>query len=187
VEGTLLVRAETPGAWGGPVTGADYSVGQLVAPDAVVVVAGGADHSQTPFSDTGLVEGTLYRYDAYAYDEMRNYSLVASTLGIAGGAVEVEAEGPATALFLAPPTPNPTGGAAEVRFSLEESGPVRVDVFDAGGRHVRTLVQDRLEPARYAVHWDGRDAAGRSVAPGVYFVALEASGRRLTQRITRLD
>jgi hypothetical protein len=35
--------------------------------------------------------------------------------------------------------------------------------------------------------WDGRDAGGRVVPSGVYFVRLDRGGRSLVTRMVRLD
>ncbi|MCA9754128.1 MAG: hypothetical protein KC591_18150 [Gemmatimonadetes bacterium] len=47
-----------------------------------------------------------------------------------------------------------------------------LDVFDVNGRRVRTLSWTADAPELF---WDGRDAAGRSVAPGVYWARSAAS------------
>jgi hypothetical protein len=59
---------------------------------------------------------------------------------------------------------------------------VTVDVLDAGGDSVRTLVRKRREPAgRVSYTWDGRDNADRIVAEGLYRprVQLERNGRTI--------
>lgn len=69
--------------------------------------------------------------------------------------------------------PNPTvrlGAALEVRATSPMQ--VAVDVLDAAGRRVRTL-GDRVVPAGSSIlAWDGRDGAGRPVAPGTYLVRI---------------
>ncbi len=70
--------------------------------------------------------------------------------------------------------PNPFGSATTIRFDLPVGVNVRLDVFDAQGRRVRTLA-DRFFPAGYqSVTWDpARGDAGR-LGPGVYFYRIEA-------------
>jgi len=53
---------------------------------------------------------------------------------------------------------------------------VNATVIDVNGRRVASLVRNRLGPGRHDVHWN----PGR---PGVYFVRMEADGKRLTQRL----
>jgi flagellar hook assembly protein FlgD len=73
---------------------------------------------------------------------------------------------------LHPNYPNPFNPATVIPFSIDRPGHVRLDVVDASGRVLRTFA-DRLFPAGvYRVEWDGTDAAGGSVASGVYTVRL---------------
>jgi hypothetical protein len=89
--------------------------------------------------------------------------------------------------------PNPS--RAGVRLRVERSGfaaagAVRATVLDAAGRRVRTLEAPPPESVAGAselvLAWDGRDAAGRLVAPGVYRIRLEAGGRVAFGRLVRL-
>ncbi len=89
-------------------------------------------------------------------------------------------------LLLGSAHPNPTSVQTSFRMSLPDAGPVRLRVYDAGGRLVRTLLQGMMDAGTYAVDWDGRDMAGRSVAPGVYFFELRANTERLSKRVTWL-
>ncbi|MBZ0269461.1 hypothetical protein K8I85_15000, partial [bacterium] len=65
-------------------------------------------------------------------------------------------------------------------------GDVRVDVFDAGGRRVRTLADGPRSAGRQQVVWDGRSAGGVAVGTGVYFVRLQAAGRLETAKVLRV-
>ena len=72
--------------------------------------------------------------------------------------------------------PNPS--RTSITFGLEGAGAGPVQVLDARGRRVRSLV---AESGRAA--WDLRDAAGRRVPPGVYWgVAGNARVRIVVQR-----
>lgn len=70
--------------------------------------------------------------------------------------------------------PNPFSEGTDISYTLETSGPVRIDVFDAVGRRVRRLADGVTKSAgSHNVHWDGRDAFGRPAAAGVYFYRLD--------------
>lgn len=79
-------------------------------------------------------------------------------------------------LALAPPAPNPAMRATVVRFSLASSEGVRLAVYDAAGREVRLLVHGTLAAGRHEVAFDLRDAAGKALDAGVYFVSLRSGG-----------
>jgi flagellar hook assembly protein FlgD len=62
-------------------------------------------------------------------------------------------------------------------------GHVSLDVFDAAGRHIRTLVDGTLAASQHTVIWDGRNDTGAVAAAGVYLYQLEANGRSETRRM----
>ncbi|MHB8080240.1 MAG: FlgD immunoglobulin-like domain containing protein, partial [Candidatus Krumholzibacteriia bacterium] len=77
---------------------------------------------------------------------------------------------------LAAPYPNPFNPRVTVPFTLARAGTVRLAVFDAAGRLVATLLDAARPAGEGRVVWDGRDAAGRPVASGVYYVELRSEG-----------
>jgi hypothetical protein len=98
--------------------------------------------------------------------------------GIAPGAV---------GLTLAPPRPNPTVGPAVLEFETSLPGPATLQAYDVTGRRVATLLRaSRLAAGRHRVNWDGSDAAGGRVAPGVYFLRLETPHGSAERKLVRV-
>jgi hypothetical protein len=89
-------------------------------------------------------------------------------------------EGPATRLLAN--TPNPFNPSTTVRYEIARESNVRVDVFDARGGHVRTLVDERQQAGAYAVEWNATDHLGQSLASGVYFYRLAVDGHVVDTR-----
>lgn len=88
-------------------------------------------------------------------------------------------------LLLGPCVPNPFNPRAEIALTLPGAGPVRLAVHDAAGRRLATLVDGHLPAGRHLVVWNGRDAAGRDAASGVYWVrASTPAGHRALLRVT---
>lgn len=104
--------------------------------------------------------------------------LVAVTCGF------LDVPGNGRALSFDRPKPNPSNGRTVFTYALAADGPVRLELFGANGRVVRTLDRGTRVAGLHAVRWDGRDDSGRRVAPGVYFARLEAGGRELRQTLT---
>lgn len=75
---------------------------------------------------------------------------------------------------LLPNAPNPFNPATELRFALDEAGQAALNIYDLQGRLVRAFPAAAYAAGAHAVTWDGRDAAGRAVASGVYEVVLSA-------------
>ena len=184
-EGTLIVRWQGPLLWPGPLDGATYTVGQIVAPGARVIYVADEDHSVTPFTDTGLTAGETYQYGAYTFDDMHNYSVAARTSGTTenpAGASDVQSA--SLAFDLSDARPNPAQIRTAFQFSIPTAGATQLRIYDSGGRSVRVLLNAPLSAGRYAASWDGRDDAGRRVAPGVYFYELRWGSERLSRQLS---
>ena len=81
--------------------------------------------------------------------------------------------------------PNPFNSQTTIDYALASPGSIRLSIYDASGRSVRTLVRDVIEPAgRHTVAWDGRTDDGRGLPGGVYFSRLEAGGHMALGRMT---
>ncbi len=80
--------------------------------------------------------------------------------------------------------PNPFRSSTTIRFSTTETAPVELKLYDVRGRLVRELSSGILTGGAHTETWDGRDSAGRPVAPGVYFTRLNTTGSTETKRIT---
>ncbi len=109
---------------------------------------------------------------------------IQSDLG--GGSVGVDPVHPGIPAVtrLSPILPNPAVRGTRVAYELGRPGRVRLDVYDVGGRHVRTLVNTSQAAGYYAVRWDGTGDAGSPIASGSYVVRLSVDGvdhhRKLT-------
>ena len=79
--------------------------------------------------------------------------------------------------------PNPWNPETTIRFAVPDLVDVHLEVFNALGQRVRTLVAEELPAGVYRVRWDGRDASGRSVSSGIYFYQLQAGFFRATGRM----
>jgi flagellar hook assembly protein FlgD len=74
-----------------------------------------------------------------------------------------------------------------IDFSVPANGgEVEIVVYNVEGRRVIDLTSGPVPPGFRNVTWDGRDASGRSVSPGVYFVRMTASGFSATRKAVML-
>ena len=66
-------------------------------------------------------------------------------------------------------------GATRIQYALgRAAASIRVEIYDAQGRHVRTLTSGRRSGPVGEVLWDGRRDDGRRARIGIYVVWLEA-------------
>jgi hypothetical protein len=67
--------------------------------------------------------------------------------------------------------PNPFNPLTNIEFSIAEYSAVKLIVYDALGREVEILLNEKLNPGTYTAHWDA------SIYPsGVYFYQLTGKG-----------
>lgn len=62
---------------------------------------------------------------------------------------------------------------AIIRYSLPTGFTGKVIIFDAGGRPIRHLLANSLLGTHGAIHWDGRNDAGKGMPVGVYVVYVQ--------------
>ncbi len=71
--------------------------------------------------------------------------------------------------------PNPFVSTNHIKFALNDfhaTSPVRLSIYDAAGRLVRTLINGTVSPGHQSQSWDGTDEAGQVVNSGLYYCRL---------------
>jgi hypothetical protein len=79
--------------------------------------------------------------------------------------------------------PNPFNPSTVLRYRLRYPAAVQLGVFDLAGREIRRLTAGVQAAGEHQLVWDGRDAAGRAVASGVYLVRLQLGPDALTRKL----
>jgi len=97
--------------------------------------------------------------------------------------VAIQGAGVLSGLSVTPRVFSPTASFAAsevaVGFSLGQPSSVTVKIYNRAGRLVKAVLSDEtMGPGANLVRWDGRDAAGGTVAEGLYVVTVEASGEK---------
>jgi hypothetical protein len=145
---------------------------------------GKANPGASWFVDPTASPGTTYAYVVVAAD-MDNETLPVFRVGGQAHNARIARlvlTAPGLKMVVARPTlfslsqnrPNPFNPETTIDYSLPETVPVRLQVYNAIGQLVRVLVDD-VQPAGYhTAVWNGRDERGRSLSSGVYFYRLTA-------------
>ncbi len=63
---------------------------------------------------------------------------------------------------------------------------VNITIYDARGRHMRTLADSGLRPGNNRVVWDWRYDSGETVSSGIYFYTLRSGERTFTRKMILL-
>lgn len=82
---------------------------------------------------------------------------------------------------------NPFRDHVTLRLATPRAGVVRVQVLDAAGRAVRTLVDGTWPAGRRELAWDGRDDGARALRPGLYFVRATGPGLDARVKLVRVE
>jgi hypothetical protein len=85
-------------------------------------------------------------------------------------------------------TPNPFAGQTSLLLTLPVAQVVDVTVSDVSGRHVWRMPSSLMAAGQHRLPWNGQDASGRQVKPGIYFVRVRGNaGLALQQTVIRLQ
>lgn len=91
---------------------------------------------------------------------------------------------PAAPLTLRVTGANPSPEAFELSYESPATAVVRCAVYDAAGREVATILRaEEQSCGPHTLTWDGRDARGDRVMPGVYLIRLSSNGEERSGRV----
>ncbi|MCK4271902.1 SBBP repeat-containing protein [bacterium] len=71
--------------------------------------------------------------------------------------------------------PNPFNATTRIEYQTPLGGHTTLEIFNASGQRVRTLVDGEQPAGQNTITWDGWDDGGRQVASGVYFCRLQTN------------
>jgi hypothetical protein len=129
----------------------------------------------------GLLPGRRYWITVYVEDEGGRTSPPSNLISARPGPLA------GSSAFAVRPAAQPAHPPVALHWqtgTLPAGNPVRLDIVDVGGRHVRSL--DLGRDTEGVAMWDGLDGAGRGVENGVYFARISAGSRSRATRIVLL-
>jgi len=80
--------------------------------------------------------------------------------------------------------PNPFNPQTTITFTLARNERAEIGVYDLTGRLVSVLADRTYTAGDHSVVWNGKDATGRAVPSGSYFVRLETESVVETSKLT---
>jgi hypothetical protein len=102
----------------------------------------------------------------------------------------VESHGPTAVTVSEPKTfqlqqnyPNPFNSETRIPFVLEESGAVRLDIYNILGQKIRVLVDAEMTAGEHVAAWDGLNDQGLALTTGVYYYVLQSLEGRQTRKM----
>ena len=84
--------------------------------------------------------------------------------------------------------PNPFNPRTAIQFAIPAgyTGEIRLQVFDASGKPVKTLARGAWSPGTHTVEWNGTNEAGQAAASGVYYYVLKTGSLSLSKKMVFL-
>ena len=126
------------------------------------------------FTDRDVVNGVIYYYKLEDVDYTGKAKLHDKVVSATPTSKEFDAN--INKFRLYPCYPNPFNPSTNIRISLPETAPVKLQVYNLNGELVRTLLNTSLSAGEYSFTWSGRDHQNRLVGTGIYL--LQISGDR---------
>jgi hypothetical protein len=183
-------------------TGTPFDGSGLVSGPFTMTGTPGAIGSTTPLSILagGLSPGSVYHWrqrvvtDSPYFPPSRwlwapDNAVTEADARTASSTTGIEVtEAPSAASWLAAATPNPVASDTEIAYALPAAAAagathLEVGIYDVNGRKVAMLADGQPSAGRHVVRWDGRDAGGRQLPAGVYFVRLDLPGHQEARKV----
>jgi len=142
-------------------------------------------------SDTPIRDGNPRRWADRDVEPLAVYFYALSTVEAPGdGLLEViRVETPfwsSRGIVLEPARPNPFARVTEIAFSLPDPAAATLTVHDLAGRRIATIGSGTFAAGRQVLTWNGRDAEGRLLPAGVYWVRLDSPVGSEARRVVML-
>ncbi len=127
------------------------------------------------YVDESALPGQTYRYQIGVVDADGEFLSAVATVTIAK-----------TSAALHQNRPNPFNPSTTIWYDVPERGYVSLAIFDASGRHIRTLASRIDGAGKHSVLWDGRDDSGVPQSSGVYFYQLRVGNQIESKKMVLL-
>jgi glucuronoarabinoxylan endo-1,4-beta-xylanase len=79
--------------------------------------------------------------------------------------------------------PNPFASSTTISYKLNKQADVKVTIYDILGRRINSFSIGIQAAGAYGIVWNGRNALGKMVSPGVYFYRLQARGKMQVKKM----
>lgn len=84
---------------------------------------------------------------------------------------------------LSPNRPNPFTNQTLISYNIARKGNIKVEIYDATGRLVKTLVNGEQNVGSYTLQWNGKDEKDNRVAQGIYFCYLKTDNTTAVRKL----
>jgi hypothetical protein len=79
--------------------------------------------------------------------------------------------------------PNPFEGSTTIKYGLEKSASVTIDIFNTKGQLVRSYQEHKAIGGNYTLDWDAKDMQGNTVTNGLYLYRMKSGVFSSTKKV----
>jgi flagellar hook assembly protein FlgD len=79
--------------------------------------------------------------------------------------------------------PNPFNPTTTIEYTISESSPVTIKIYNIQGKEIASLVNSDHSAGNYSVNWNGQDRFGRPAASGTYIYQIVAGEHRESKQM----
>ena len=79
--------------------------------------------------------------------------------------------------------PNPFNPFTTIEYELPFDTYLELPIFDARGRTVKNLINEKRFSGKSSIQWNAKDNHGQTVPSGIYFFVMNAGGYKKTNKM----
>ncbi len=157
-----------------------YRVYRRAEPEEVFTLHASIAAGITSYTDTDVVDGSIYEYAIASFDDAGNESVLSAIIKTVPGV------GLGGSIWI---YPNPVGDETTIRFvpprSARDGDRYDIRIYDATGRLIRTVASGTADRDRgpLTIRWDATDSRGRPVGSGIYFCVATCSAGSVRTKV----
>jgi flagellar hook capping protein FlgD/fibronectin type III domain protein len=166
---------------------AGYNVYRALSASGPYTVLNGSLLSSTQYVDNSIPGGADAVWYQVSADDANNNQSARSSTFMLDLTVQTTATVTTWTLETGYPNPSPVGTTVHLPLVVASAGgQAALEIVNATGQRLRWIDLGNAAPGAREVAWDGRNDAGREVAPGVYTVWLITGATRMSVRLVRV-
>jgi hypothetical protein len=125
-----------------------------------------------------------FGFDGTVHDGRVDPIKLATLLGVNPTSVQSKPGNTPAEFALWPCFPNPFNASTVIRYDLPSASFVRLEIYNALGQKIKTLVHARESAGEHRIQWDASNDAGQPTPSGVYLIQLQAGKETRTHKVT---
>ena len=82
--------------------------------------------------------------------------------------------------------PNPFNPSTKIIFELSKKMTVGIEIFSIDGKHIKTLINQKLNKGQHSAVWSGENSSGDFVSGGIYIYRITSDNYSKSKKMILL-